>query len=157
MRTWRILRAEFQSTPLSGVGAALVGGRWNSRGHEAVYTADTLATAVLEVLVHLDGGIPEAPYLAAEIDLDDDLGLFRPTVRDLPTDWDRIPPSRAAADFGDRWLASLDAVGMIVPSVVIRGHTNVMLNPGHVDFSRVHVVDLQPFVFDRRLLYRLST
>ena len=62
MRVWRLSRAEFAHDPLSGVGAAMAGGRWNSRGHEAIYTADTLASAVLEVLVHLEGGLPTPAY-----------------------------------------------------------------------------------------------
>ena len=39
---------------LSGEGARLYGGRWNSSGRAMVYAASDAALAVLEVRVHLD-------------------------------------------------------------------------------------------------------
>jgi RES domain-containing protein len=48
----RICRRPFAD--LSGEGARLCGGRWNSPGHAVVYAAEAAALAVLEVRVHLD-------------------------------------------------------------------------------------------------------
>ncbi len=153
MRAWRLTRAEFAEQPLSGVGASLVGGRWNSAGRELLYAADSIASAVLEVLVHLEGWIPEGQYVAVELQIDDDIGLTRLAPAELPTGWDEIPPV-ASVGFGDTWLDRAEAVGLVVPSVVVRGHSNILLNPAHADFARIVVVDQQPFVFDRRLLLR---
>jgi len=49
---WRLCRAPFAD--LSGEGARLYGGRWNSSGRAMVYAAGDAALAVLEVRVHLD-------------------------------------------------------------------------------------------------------
>jgi len=154
MRVWRIFRAEFSREPLSGLGASLAGGRWNSRGREVIYTADSLASAVLEVLVNLEGGLPAAEYAAAEIQVDDGIGLSRPPVNELQAGWDTVPAPADTAAFGDRWFDAGATVGLVVPSAVVRGHVNVILNPAHSDFRHVSLVDLQPFVFDQRLLYR---
>lgn len=40
--------------PLDGQGAKHYGGRWNEAGIEAIYTAESLALALLEWLVHAD-------------------------------------------------------------------------------------------------------
>lgn len=39
---------------MSGQGAYLFGGRWNTPEHRAVYLSGTLTLAMLEVLVHTD-------------------------------------------------------------------------------------------------------
>ncbi|MFN0145820.1 MAG: RES family NAD+ phosphorylase [Dehalococcoidia bacterium] len=141
---------------MSGVGAALAGGRWNSRGRQAIYTADSLASAALEVLVHLEGGLPAGSYVAAEVQVDDDLPLLSMPPNRLPVGWDSVPADASSVGFGDEWLAQAETVGLIVPSVIVRGHKNVVLNPAHERFAEISVIDVQPFTFDRRLLFRLS-
>lgn len=51
MNLWRLCKAEHED--LSGMGAFLYGGRWNSEGHNVVYTASHLSLACLEILVAL--------------------------------------------------------------------------------------------------------
>lgn len=49
----RSISAAFQPVSCQrGKGAALHGGRWNSVGKEAIYTAATRSLAALEILVH---------------------------------------------------------------------------------------------------------
>ena len=38
---WRITTARFAATAFSGEGARLYGGRWNPKGREVVYTAQS--------------------------------------------------------------------------------------------------------------------
>ena len=38
---------------LSGTGAKLYGGRWNSAGLHAIYSTENISLAILEVLVHV--------------------------------------------------------------------------------------------------------
>mgnify|MGYP001466645235 CR=1 FL=1 len=39
---------------MSGAGAHLSGGRWNSPGRYAIYASGNLSLAMLELLVHID-------------------------------------------------------------------------------------------------------
>ncbi len=66
---WRICRRPFAD--LSGEGARLYGGRWNSPGRPLIYAAETAALAVLEVRVHLDLDWYTLPddYVLASIDI----------------------------------------------------------------------------------------
>ena len=43
-----------EDSPLSGMGAYLYGGRWNSPGQYVVYASGNVSLAMLEVLVHID-------------------------------------------------------------------------------------------------------
>jgi RES domain-containing protein len=47
-RFWRMLTVNWQRQPLSGAGAALVGGRWNRPNQPALYLATDHSTAIAE-------------------------------------------------------------------------------------------------------------
>ena len=50
MIVYRLLQAACQNEPLSGQGAALYGGRWNPKGLSLLYTTESPALSLLEVL-----------------------------------------------------------------------------------------------------------
>ncbi len=54
MYLWRICAAKYQDSAFSGLGGLYVSGRWHQRGNKVVYTAESLALATLEILVHLE-------------------------------------------------------------------------------------------------------
>ena len=54
MRAWRIAKAK-RATDLSGMGAAIEGGRWNDQDVPAVYMGLTRAIFCLETFVHAGG------------------------------------------------------------------------------------------------------
>jgi RES domain-containing protein len=58
MEVWRISNY----VDLSGSGGVRAGGRWHSRGKRIVYLADHPASAVLEMLVHIDRDLLPATY-----------------------------------------------------------------------------------------------
>ena len=47
-RFWRMLAPRWAFDPLSGAGAARVGGRWNEPGQAALYLSDSHTTAIAE-------------------------------------------------------------------------------------------------------------
>jgi RES domain-containing protein len=136
---WRISRAPYAD--LSGTGARLYGGRWNSPGRALIYAAETAALAVLEVRVHLDLTPDLLPddYVLTGIALD---GL---TVETLET----LPDTPQA--FGDAWLAEARTPVLRVPSFIVPESFNLLLNPAHRDATGLKVTSLRPFRFDTRL------
>jgi len=136
---WRLCREPYAD--LSGDGARLYGGRWNSLGLPLVYAASTAALAVLEVRVHLDLPPDLLPddYTLLTIDLDD---LAVETVGELPTDHRR---------FGDAWLAAVRTPVLCVPSTIVPESPNLLLNPRHPDAGAARIVGQRRFAFDRRL------
>lgn len=68
MRVFRLMREKY-GIELSGKGAALSGNRWNSKGTELIYCADSRALAMAEVAVHLPLSILPRDYVMFEIDI----------------------------------------------------------------------------------------
>ncbi|GAB4020266.1 RES family NAD+ phosphorylase [Spirosoma koreense] len=84
MLVYRLLQAAFRHEPLSGQGAALYGGRWNPKGLSLLYTTESPALSLLEVLVHLNPiYIPQ--YYLVTIEVPDSKRSFQ--EQDLPPDW----------------------------------------------------------------------
>lgn len=54
MILYRIAKRKERAQDLSGRGAANEGGRWSSEGVFALYTNESRALAMLELLVHVD-------------------------------------------------------------------------------------------------------
>jgi RES domain-containing protein len=150
MRVWRIARGVYN--PLDGEGPRRFAGRWNSQGVPVVYTAAHLSLAVLEVLVHTDPDLIPNDLTVYEIEIPDDLSISHVRSDALPPDWALVPDHGACREIGDAWLASGTSAVLGVPSAVIPEETNYLVDPAHVESTRVRVVSARPFVFDPRLL-----
>ena len=138
MRVWRICRRPFAN--LSGEGARLYGGRWNSPGRPAVYTADSAALAVLEVRVHLD--------LTWDL-LPDDFVLV-----EIDTGAAAVETATTLSNplaLGDSWLDSGRSPLLNVPSVIVPESRNIIINPTHPAAASIRVVSIRSFAFDPRL------
>lgn len=146
---WRLTKTKYLSSAWNGEGAKKAGGRWNSLGVPVVYVSASLSLALVEVLVHLPAEILGA-YSAVPVEIDDALMTALPPAR-LPPEWKDNPPPPAARAIGDRWVASGASVALRVPSVVVPGEFNFILNPAHRDFGRIRIGAPMSFPFDPRL------
>jgi RES domain-containing protein len=68
----------------------------------------------------------------------------------LPSDWRELN-SLVCRDLGSGWAASGRSAALRMPSAVVDGDWNVLLNPRHADFSKIQVAALKPFRFDGRM------
>ena len=136
---WRICRRPFAD--LSGEGARLYGGRWNSPGRPVVYAAEAAALAVLEVRVHLDldWSLLPADYVLMAIDLS---SLAIESLEEAPDD---------PVAYGDAWLELRRSAVLGVPSVIVRESRNLLVNVAHPEASRASIASIRSFSFDERL------
>ncbi|MGA2739140.1 MAG: RES family NAD+ phosphorylase [Bryobacteraceae bacterium] len=138
-RVYRVCRARYAR--LDGAGALLVGGRWNSSGRAVVYMAESIALAVLENLVHMTRQDFPAAVLPDGISMLHEKDLRKhAALEDLSTQ-----------QLGDWWLDSRTSAVLQVPSFVIVGEHNFLLNPAHSEFARIQVEPPAIFHFDVRL------
>lgn len=147
---WRIVMAKHAATAFSGKGAADYGGRWNSRGVPVVYTSSTKSLAALEILVHLNPPM-RFKYVAFPVKFDASLMEVVPP-KTLPTDWQSEPPPSSSQAVGDVWVRQARSAVLMLPSVIISGEPNYLLNPAHPDFRSISIGRPEPFAFDVRLL-----
>jgi RES domain-containing protein len=147
-RAFRVARRPYAD--LSGEGARLVGGRWNSPGRAALYLADSRALAILETLVHLDldRNIVPPDYVILEVDL---------SMLAEAREWLEEGPAVAPSDtecraVGDAFLAANRALALRVPSIIVPHAGNYVLNPAHPLSRQLRIKSVETFAFDRRLL-----
>jgi RES domain-containing protein len=151
LRAYRITRREFASSIWSGVGARDYGGRWNSPGVAIVYAAESRSLAALEQLVHLIKPAVLRSFVVASVDFDPSR-VTRIDPAALPRDWASPVAPAALKRVGDDWSRSGRTPVIAVPSAVISGEWNYLLNPAHPEFPRLHRSDPEPFAFDPRLV-----
>lgn len=116
-----------------------------------LYTADSRALAVLEVAVHVPLGIIPTNYFITAIDLPDEVSLDKIDIGSLHPNWRTNPPIKPTQYIGDGFLRNNNALILQVPSAIVPGDFNYLINPKHRDFNLVKVLWTIPFEFDLRL------
>lgn len=136
---------------LSGNGARLYGGRWNSEGKPMVYLASSRSLAVLEALAHLSPtNIPDDLCMMV-VEVPDDC-FTKLGINTLPPNWTDFPEQNILKQMGNQFLAQKKALMLKVPSAIVKEEFNYLLNPMHAQALDVKIVGRKPFSFDARLV-----
>ncbi len=133
LQVWRLVTARYADSAFSGDGARLYGGRWNRKGVPVVYTSDSQALAMLEMLVQDDP--LRARYVVIPATIPDEVAVERVTVDSLPARWRAPGEHRRLRTIGTAWARRLSSAVLAVPSAVIPDEHNYLLNPQHEAFS----------------------
>jgi len=150
MKVFRISRGKY-ATPLSGEGAAKYGARWNPVGIALIYTAQNRSLAMAEVAVHLTLATLPDDYMILTIDIPDDIKIKQLTETDLPEDWQAFPHPFSTQDIGREFVTENEFCVLVLPSVVVQGDYNVLINPNHIDFTKIKITSIDKFPFDKRI------
>ena len=150
MEVFRLSTAKY-ANDLSGTGAKLHGGRWNQKGEAVLYTSGSRALALVEVLVHLTNAFLPLNYQLISIYIPDN-SIIELSTKSLPDDWKSIEPSDSTKKIATKWLINNEYLALRVPSVVVEGEFNYLINPLHSDFQQIKVLKIENFSFDDRLL-----
>lgn len=139
MTCYRVVRRKFAD--LSGEGARRYGGRSNPIGIPAIYSAENIALAVLEVLVHVDKSEVPSDYVVMAIEVP-----ARKTYRASGAEIPEIG-NLAASEFREsRFYKPV----LRVPSVIIPREHNYVLFPDALGFE-ARIAWIEELDFDRRL------
>jgi RES domain-containing protein len=114
--------------------------------------SENRSLAVLEVLVHLSGVLPDK-YFLGSADIPDNVPVEEILAEDLPVEWATLIPAEQVATrrLGDAWVERQRSAILSVPSVIV-GERNYVLNPAHPDFTRIAFAEPELFRFDSRLI-----
>jgi len=135
---------------LSGRGAEIVGGRWNSIGTALLYTGENRALCTAEIAVHTPLGTTPQDYHLMTIEIpEDSIEVIK--TDDLEENWRRFPHPLYTKFYGDNFVVRNENLTLKVPSAVISGEYNYLNNPKHQLFKNVKILKTEPFEFDKRL------
>ncbi len=147
---WRLCRKPHAADSFSGEGTRRFGGRWSPVGLRIAYSSESRSLATLEVLVNARD--PELlfaqPWAMISAVIPDEL-IERP--KRVPNNWRATPYGTDTQEFGAQWVRTGNRPALRVPSSVVLGEFNYLLNPAHPDFARIKISPPEPFDFDSRL------
>lgn len=152
MVVFRIEREKYLTITLLGIGASISEGyRWNSINTRVIYTAESRALAILEISVHLDlsEDLPNDRYYVA-IEIPDDIAIQEVKLEDLPEDWNSNPPTLTTQTISDDFVYFNEAAILKVPSSIVPQEFNYLINPNHLDSSKIKVISTAKMIFDSR-------
>jgi len=152
MFVYRISKKTF-CKDLSGIGAGLYGGRWNPKGINMLYTSSSIALASLEFMIHNYHLLSTANVCMAKIKITAGAPKKIISLNQLPKGWStQLGSQNATQQMGKEFSLLCKAYILKVPSSVIPGEFNLLLNPNHLLHAKTEIVDIiDPFRFDHRL------
>jgi RES domain-containing protein len=139
---------------LSGKGAELAGGRWNSKGTAVLYTSESIALCTVEIAVHMPLGIVPKDYHLVTIEFPDEAPMGVIEEKNLPTSWKAFPHANVTQQIGDTYVMDGKNLILKVPSATVQGTFNYLANPRHPDFHKIRILKTEPFAFDKRLFIK---
>lgn len=150
MIVYRLIKEKYKND-LSGKGAEKAGARWNSKGHAMLYTSESRSLSTAEIAIHTPLGNIPLNYFLITIEFPDTITFLELEIANLPEDWRAIPHSNSTQLIGDKFLEEGKYLFMKVPSVVVSGDFNYLINPAHPFFSKIKIIEIKFFEFDERL------
>jgi RES domain-containing protein len=149
MHVYRLTKKKHAS--LSGKGAERFGGRWNSKGIPMIYSSDSRSLSMLEKYIHLPSGILPKDFVMMTIDIPDTIAVDNVDEKTLGKNWKYESDLLDTKKIGDDFILSDHACVLCVPSAIVPGDHNFLLNPNHRDFEKIKTIEIIDFPFDKRL------
>lgn len=148
MIAFRICNTKYQDD-ISGTGAKLYGGRWNSPGIPMLYLAGSVSLAMLEMLVHLQFADKSTDFALLDIQAPSYDQLQKLQADKLKQDWQEdVDYTRF---IGDEFIKQGQQLILQVPSAIVEEEYNYLINPLHRLFDKVTVENTRIIRFDERL------
>ena len=154
MRVWRVCLERHATSAFSGEGSLKYAGRWHRAGVRVVYASSSLALAALEYFVRLPALESPNPLVAIPSEIPASVKIIYRAARNLPPGWNAFPPPPTVQRIGMDWIRSRPSPVLGVPSVLIPGEWNFLLNPLHPHFPRIRIGKPVPFALDPRMWKR---
>ncbi len=148
MIVYRITNSRY-SNDITGTGAKLMGGRWNSKGVPLLYVSEHISLAVLEMLVNTKFKDFIIPLDLISIQIPEKVTQGEISLKKMKKDWKT--DYGYTRFMGDEFIKNKQSLLLKIPSVVITEEFNYLVNPLHPDFKKIKIIETRSFKTDERL------
>ena len=104
-----------------------------------------------EVAVHFTLATLPNDYVMMTVFIPDDIFIQKINQTDLPSEWNAFPHPASTQAIGDQFVLANKFCVLQISSVVTQGDYNMLINPNHLDFSKIKILQTERFPFDRRI------
>lgn len=133
---------------LTGTGAKLFGGRWNSIGTPALYATENISLALVEILVRTDKILLPPDYMLLKLEIPDQLSIATIHKNKLKKNWKE--DFEYTQFMGSSFITSGAELALKVPSAIVEEENNFVINSNHADFKKVKIKSISKFQLDKR-------
>jgi RES domain-containing protein len=127
-----------------------IGVHWNSKELKAIYLADSLALATLEIMAHAITYDNLRSYEYFEVRFSEELSEI-PGPQSLLRNWRKDPTQPDCKQCTNTRLAPPSKPVLKIPTVVLPDGCNFVINPDHTDFAHIEISASKPFILDDRI------
>ena len=147
MLVFRIGHKNYAAT----LGSSGVNSRWVSAGKHVIYSAENLPLAFLESMVRRQGVGFNADFKTVFIEIPDDLPITYIDENALDPDWRHPYDYSHCQPIGNKWYDDMRIPILKVPSAIMPGSYNYVMNTLHPDFKHIQIVAVTDLVPDPRI------
>ena len=154
MKIYRI--ANKKHANLEGLGGLYTKGRWNKKGHRCIYASQSRSLAAWEKFVGISslGDLPKN-LVIIEISIPENTTIKQIPKGILIDNWDISsiyrPYKKETIKCGTEFLIENKYLVLQVPSAVIKGEYNYLINPNHSEISNCKIESIEAFDYDKRI------
>ncbi|RNL54924.1 RES family NAD+ phosphorylase [Pedobacter jejuensis] len=125
--------------------------RWNFNDIKVIYTASSQSLACLENVVHRSKLGLSLNFSVMHIEILDDVAIDEIKINDLPKNWNSFENMHLTQKIGSDWIKGNKTAILRIPSSIIQDEYNYLINPNHIDFEKITLTNVKPFLFDVRI------
>ncbi|MGB5819060.1 MAG: RES family NAD+ phosphorylase [Saonia sp.] len=149
MEAYRI-SSEKYANKLQASGAP---NRWNKENQYVIYTSSARSLATLEMVAHRNAIMGGLRYKMMVILIPDGEDFIQElALSSLPKEWQTLKKYTLTQNIGSKWYEGNENLVLKVPSAIIPQEYNYIINTKHPKFSRVKLLSLENYNWDKRLL-----
>lgn len=116
-----------------------------------MYSSSSRALSMAEIAVHTPLGCLPADYFMVEIGIPSEISIKEIFEEELPQNWRSFGNRHLTQLIGDNFIKENKYLVLKVPSAVVQGDFNILINPGHKEKDKIKVLKTEEFLFDQRL------
>jgi RES domain-containing protein len=116
-----------------------------------LYTSATMGLALLESLVHAPAGAQPRHLVLITLKLPA-RSVRSLSARKLPKDWNSLTIPLSTQQIGDDFLHAGEHLALKVPSVILPGDHNLIVNPTHRSAALIEIISIIDLPVDPRLI-----